>query len=372
MMEALVVDPVGGLSGDMFLGAIMDLGVSPERLEAVYRDGIGFSVKVSVDKSCLGLRVSFEGYRFRKLSPEEMIGIIESGNLREKTKEILALKTLVDAEGRLHGGDVHFHDLGSPDTLFDIVGTFEGLAILGLNLESVFSLPVPVNFGDPIVCGHGPIPNPPPASLEILKGFPVKPCRGPENVTPTGASILKALKPKFDLPALFKVESQGIGAGKRVFKDRPNILRLLVVDTFFPANDRVYLVETNIDDMNPEVFPHVMDLLMSRGALDVCLLNVISKKGRPGFLLRILAGGDALKDVVETVFSETSTIGVRVSEESRVVLHREEVSRDVEGESVRSKKVERPFGYTEKVEVSDLEKLSFRLKSPLWILRKKF
>ncbi len=364
----LLIDPVGGLSGDMFVGAVLDLGLGLEDLRSIYRKVVG-DVDVDVSRGSIGLRVRF--YDDRRFSPDDMLRAIEESGLPSAHLAKEALELIVKAESSVHGkSSPHLHELGNIDTLLDIVGALEGLYSLGYT--EFYAFPVPVSWGGSIDSSHGPLPNPAPATLHILSGVPLRVVDGPESVTPTGAAIFKVLSPSFDVPQPFVPKAQGIGEGEREMPGRPNVLRLVGFDVPWRGEDAVYSLETNIDDMNTEVYPYLMGALMDVGVLDVSLIHATMKKGRPGFILKVLVGEGHLNQVVEFLLRETTTLGVRVSREKRVVLRREEGLKEVMGEDVKAKRVVRVDLETEKVEMDDLKRLWLKKGVPLWILRKRY
>lgn len=220
---------------------------------------------------------------------------------------------LAIAEGRIHGiqpEEVSFHEVGAVDSIVDIVGAAIGLHHLGVEAVYCSSLPLGSGF---VHCRHGAMPVPAPATAELLRGFAVRIGDGQgEMVTPTGAAIVAALAEPGPVPGDLRVDRVGYGAGTRVLADRPNLLRLVLGDVeSAAAAAQLVVVEANIDDSNPEIFEHVMELLFAAGARDVWLQPVVMKKSRPAVVLSVLCD-DGLRDVVAgIVLRETSTIGLR-------------------------------------------------------------
>jgi uncharacterized protein (TIGR00299 family) protein len=253
--------------------------------------------------------------------------IISSSSLSEdvRKKGRVIFRKLFAAEARVHGGTlskVHLHELGAVDCLVDVFGTLIGLELLGVG--RVFSSPL--NLGSGFVrTEHGLLPVPVPATAEILKGVPVySSVVAHELTTPTGAALIRSLSENFGDMPLFTPQHTGIGAGSRQIKDFPNVLRLFVGKMEREvADERVTVMETNIDDMNPQIYGYLVDVLLSSGALDVFLTNVMMKKMRPGIKLSVLCTPDKRELLADIILRETTSIGLRFHETSRVVMQRE-------------------------------------------------
>lgn len=242
--------------------------------------------------------------------------------VRDRALEIFA--ALAEAEARVHGipvARVHFHEVGAIDAIVDVAGTAAGLHWLGV--ERVTCSPLPLGHGS-IDTAHGRLPLPAPATLELLRGAPVVPAGIEwETVTPTGAAIVRVVVDEFcALPAM-RVEAIGLGAGNERSGGLPNVLRAVVGTTGGFGTDRVALLETHVDDLNPEHFEHVMERLFAAGALDVSLMHLQMKKNRPGFAIRVVARPAERASLAGILFAETTTLGVRVTEMERLVLERE-------------------------------------------------
>lgn len=233
---------------------------------------------------------------------------------------------LAEAEGKVHGvaaEAVTFHEVGAVDSIVDIVGAAVGFVYFGIERFLVGTLPL----GSGVVRSqHGPIPVPGPATAELLRGFATRLGDGVgEMVTPTGAAIIAALAEPVASPEL-RVEQVGYGAGTRELADRPNLLRLLLGSSVAAAgHDEVVLLETNIDDANPEIYDHVMELLFEAGAKDVFLTPILMKKNRPAVQLSVLADPSALAALSAIVLRETTAIGVRHQTLRRTVLPRHSI-----------------------------------------------
>jgi uncharacterized protein (TIGR00299 family) protein len=243
--------------------------------------------------------------------------------VRERAERIFA--SLAEAEGRVHGlpaERVHFHEVGAVDAIVDIVGAAAALDRLGVS--RVTASPPALGHGT-VESEHGTLPLPAPATLELLRGIPVVPAHVAwETVTPTGAAILRDVVDAFcPLPA-FTPEAIGHGAGDDRKGPLPNVLRAVLGRADVWTRDRVVILETNLDDFVPEHFDHVMERMFAAGALDVTLQHVQMKKSRPGFVLRAIAPPDRRLAVSRVLLTETTTLGVRVSEQDRLLVPREE------------------------------------------------
>ncbi len=357
----LLIDPVGGISGDMFLGALLDLGLPSKVLVDIYKK-LPVEINFKVCKGDLGTRVTFSGKRIP--DPFEMKRIVDESSLKAKKDILKALDLIIHVEGEIHGSSFHLHEMGDIDTLGDLVGFFEGLEIMGF--RRFYIKDIPLNWGGVIKSDHGLLPNPSPAALKILEGFHVKLQDGGENVTPTGAAIVRVLNPK-NPPGRFKIIKSGIGEGEKRFPERPNILRLIHIESDYILEDNIYTLETHIDDMNPEVFPYIFDKAFERGALDVVLINALMKKGRPGFILRIIVDEKNLDRVVDLVLSMTTTLGLRISRERRYKVYRWEEEKEYFGEKIRVKKAMRKGFISEKIEFEDAKTLADK-GIPIWLI----
>jgi pyridinium-3,5-bisthiocarboxylic acid mononucleotide nickel chelatase len=256
-----------------------------------------------------------------------------------RARSLAVFARLAEAEATIHGvepDDVHFHELGAVDTLVDVCGAVALLADLGV--EEVRCSPLPAARGF-VRAAHGVLPLPAPATLELLKGAPIVGVEGEgELVTPTGAALAATLATGFGAPPVMVLERIGYGAGTRDTAERPNVLRVLVgerVESGPPGE--VSLLETNLDDLMPELVPDAVERCFAAGALDVWTVPAQMKKGRPGIVLSALARPADERAVAEAVLEETSALGVRVGRLRRYELEREVRSVAVEGEDVRVK-----------------------------------
>jgi uncharacterized protein (TIGR00299 family) protein len=324
-------DCFSGISGDMTLAALIDAGVEPTGVCTAI-SSLGLPVTVEVEKVRKG---GFAATYVRVEAPEEhthrflpdVEQILRRGSLTARQQELALriFRRLAEAEAAVHGmplEKVHFHEVGALDSLADIAGAAVALDLLGV--ERFTSGPVAVGSGM-VQCAHGLMPVPAPGTAELLKGVPLRPSPvRAELTTPTGAAILTTVVQEWIEQPAMTIERIGHGAGRREFVEQPNLLRLLVGTAAGPAlTDRVWVLETNLDDLPAEVIGYCYDLLLSAGALDVFTTPIFMKKNRPGVLLSVLAPESAVRAVEEILFRETTTLGVRRYEASRSKLHRE-------------------------------------------------
>ncbi|MEP7220482.1 MAG: nickel pincer cofactor biosynthesis protein LarC, partial [Bacteroidota bacterium] len=263
-------------------------------------------------------------------SYRSIVEMIEQSTLPEsvQARAKAIFRAIAIGEGRIHNmtvDDVHFHEVGALDSIADIVAV--ALCLDHLGIEEVYSSPVPLGTGGMIRTQHGVMPLPAPATLEILKGHPVTLTSIPfELTTPTGAGIIKALSSGTLASERMQVERIGFGAGTRELPDRPNLIRVVIGELVGEEeHDVVTVIESNIDDMNPQVYPYVLERLLESGAFDAYLSPVIMKKGRPGMVLTVIAPAGAVDELTKVIYRETTTIGVRFRETTRRKLPREEI-----------------------------------------------
>ncbi|HWP60184.1 MAG TPA: nickel pincer cofactor biosynthesis protein LarC [Candidatus Acidoferrales bacterium] len=371
-------DLISGISGDMFVAALLDAGVSLPALRAGLKriDSLDFRLKVT-QKTVHGVRAT----HFQVLRPaaekdrtwKEIQLLIRRSSLPALVKErsLEVFRRLAEAEAKIHGvavERVHFHEIGATDSIVDIVAAAIGVHRLGI--ESFSFSPVPLGRG---LAGsrHGALPVPAPATLALLEGVPTEGIDvAGETVTPTGAAILAALGSRFGPPPPMTIEKVGYGAGTREFPARPNLFRLIVGQSAGTASGEAMVVlETNIDDMNPEIYDHVFDRLFKAGARDVFLTPIQMKKNRPGIMLSIIAEPWQRDKLAEVVFRETSTIGLRYYPVSRTVLKRAVETVKTKFGPVRMKIVEEPGGAKRAVpEYDDLKQIAARKNIPLRVL----
>jgi uncharacterized protein (TIGR00299 family) protein len=332
-------DCASGASGDMLLGALVDLGLPLDslrselaklplrgyRLESrrVHRSGL-HATKVDVLIEAEPGHHHEPGHSHRGL--RDILGLLEASGLEPEVKERAAalFRRLAEAEGTVHGvapEEVHFHEVGAVDSIVDIVGGVVGLA--WLRAERFGSSPINVGTGT-VTMSHGTFSVPPPATARLVEGVPIYGAGQGELLTPTGALLVTGYATAYGpLPPL-KLEATGHGAGTRELPGQPNVLRLIVgEESSSSEGDRVLVLEAEIDDMSPQLFAPLVESLLRRGALDAYLTPVQMKKGRPGILVTVLAEPGRREAIEELLFTETTTLGVRRTEWERTVLARE-------------------------------------------------
>lgn len=335
-MKTLYFDCFAGASGDMILGAMVDAGVDSRVLrEQLSLLGVeGFSVEFEiVNRSGLSatyarVKTAHE-HTHRNLA--DILKIIFASGLSEGVKHRAAkiFSRLAEAEARVHNepvDHVHFHEVGALDAIVDVVGAsicFELLAI-----DRFFCSPLHVGSGT-VEMSHGRFPVPPPAVTELLKGVPFYSTEiAGELLTPTGAAIITTVADEYGAIPQMTVEQVGYGAGTREYDKFPNVLRVLLgeADSQTATDERLWMIETNIDDLSPQIIGHVMDRVFELGALDCYFTPVQMKKNRPGVLLSILCSKREKEAVMHLLFTETTTLGVRSYEIERRALERNIVS----------------------------------------------
>ncbi|HKY08897.1 MAG TPA: nickel pincer cofactor biosynthesis protein LarC, partial [Candidatus Binatia bacterium] len=322
---------IGGVSGDMFVAALLDLGLSLGKLRSELKKiaPLKFAVKASA-KHVHAIRATQfhvtceknEAPRSWKQIRALITGCKLDPPIRKTGLEIFA--GLAQAEAKVHGikvDEVHFHEVGATDSIVDIMAVAIGIHELGIDTFHFSRFPL----GQGITRSrHGAQPVPGPATLELLNGLPVFGVElDAETVTPTGAAILRTLGKSFGAAPPMTIEKVGYGAGEKEFSSRPNLFRLVLGQSAVTWDQEEMLaIETNIDDMNPQFFDHVMERLFAAGARDVFLAPIQMKKNRPGVLLRIIAAPGDRDKLARIIFQETSTIGIRFYPIGRTILKR--------------------------------------------------
>jgi len=394
-MRIAYLECFSGMSGDMFLGALVDAGVPAALLEeTVAALNLGARLEISrVDRSGISA-VKVDVYTHggkdapreqhphhdhehghghehqpvellehnyargetgaRAPSPhehehgrglKEIREIIGKAKISEtaKAKAIAIFEALGRAEAKIHNRDIetiHFHEVGAVDAMVDIVCAAVGAEALGVDEIICSSLNV---GGGTVKCAHGTFPVPAPATVELLKDAPIYSSGiQAELVTPTGAAIVKTLCRRFAAFPAMKIEKSGYGAGTRNFSGHANVARLTVGEADIEAaakisRETITVLEANLDDLNPQVFGYVMDRLLEEGALDAFGVPVQMKKNRPGTLLTVLCRPEDATKLAQLLFTETTTLGVRRREESRQALARKWVTVDTRWGKVRMK-----------------------------------
>ena len=371
-------DLIGGISGDMFVGAMLDAGLPLNKLKSELKKipTLRYTLTAST-KSVHSIRALRFQVVCRDKEParswKQIRRLITGSSLRPKVKEtgIDIFSRLAEAEGKIHGvapEKVHFHEIGATDSIVDIMAAAIGAYELGIDAFHFSRIPLGRGLTRAL---HGPLPVPGPATLELLKGLPVQGIDlDGETVTPTGAAILSTLGKSFGVQPNMTIEKIGYGAGQRDFANRPNLFRLVMGTVATPWNqEEMLVIETNIDDMNPEFYDYVFDRLLAAGARDVFLSPIQMKKNRPGTLLRVIAEPKDREALARIILRETSTIGVRYYPVGRIILKRISEKLKTRHGTIRVKVVEELNG-TRRVtpEYDDLKRIAAAKKIPLKLL----
>jgi uncharacterized protein (TIGR00299 family) protein len=334
-MKILYFDCFAGASGDMILGALVGAGVDArvfvERLKLLNVSGFDVSFE-TVDRS--GISATYARVRTEHEHAHRHLGdilkIIYQSQLGDEIKNRAAhiFSRLAEAEAKVHNMPVeriHFHEVGALDAIVDVVGACIGFELLGI--ERFYSSALHVGSGM-VEMAHGRFPIPPPAVVGLLQHAPsyATDITG-ELVTPTGAAIISTVCADYGAMPLMRIEQTGYGAGTREYQNFPNVLRVIVGQSE-AANEeaeveRLLMIETNIDDMSPQLFGHLMDKAFALGALDCYFTPVQMKKNRPGVLVSILCQTDKKDAIYDLLFAETTTLGARSYEVERRALNRE-------------------------------------------------
>jgi uncharacterized protein (TIGR00299 family) protein len=325
------LDCFAGVSGDMFLGALLDLGLPAEVFDQGWRQlglkGVEVKHQQAERGGMMGQQVEVRDQGKQRIKNYgEMRKTIDASTLSKGIKE-LSLKILfrlAQAEAAIHGvklDEVHFHEIGGIDTIVDAVGAALGVSHFGW--ETIICSPLPMGRGF-VEAGHGKLPLPAPATMALLKGVPIVPAAVEgETVTPTGAAIVTTLASGFGpLPAM-EVTGVGYGAGTRNPEGMPNLLRIIHGVQAEEKAEGIWVLEADVDDMIPELLPHLIQLLLKEGALDAAVIPIQMKKGRPGFTIRCLALAAQKEKLAELILRESTSIGVRMYPAERVILQRE-------------------------------------------------
>ena len=390
---AIIDCQVAGISGDMFLGALLDLEVNPEKVINAIESLQGFlgcgSLEVEVrDVTRRGFRakkVDVKAERMPEMKAAELAAVIEecakSLKLSDRARRFAsgAINTLLSSEAKLHGEDfnkIHLHEVGQIDTPAEIIGSAVALEDLGIFNSKVYSTPLAVG-GGLFKFSHGTVSSPAPATLEILrsKNFPL--IGGPiesELATPTGASILVNL---VDEVARFypsvKPMKVGYGAGAKDFKEMPNVLRIVIGESieYDLFKDEILVLETNLDDVTGETVGHVMDRLLIEGARDVSIIPMFTKKNRPGHILKVIADKGNAERLSRLLIEETGSLGVRMYLCERRILARELIPIEIEIDGLKEQvRVKVARDRKDKIvqikpEYDDVKRIAERTSKPL-------
>jgi pyridinium-3,5-bisthiocarboxylic acid mononucleotide nickel chelatase len=332
-MKILYFDCFAGVAGDMTLAALLELGLPLE----VLREGLaalpfsGYTLSSSrVDRhgiagTCFKVTLTAEDQPHRHYSG--IAAMIDKAPLKPRVREISQriFRRLAEAEASVHGVSlerVHFHEVGAVDSIVDIVGTAIGLDYLGVDKVYASALPFGRGF---VHTAHGLLPVPAPATAFLMQGIPLSGDIGEgERVTQTGAAIVATLSEGFGAPPAMRPELIGYGAGEKDFPELPNLLRLVLgkAEQEKPQEEEVLIIETHLDDMNPEIFGFLMERLLEAGALDVAFSPLQMKKNRPATRLTVIAHSVQLEQISAIILSESTAIGLRYYPVRRITLSR--------------------------------------------------
>jgi uncharacterized protein (TIGR00299 family) protein len=344
-MRIAYFDCFSGASGDMILGALIDAGLSPrllrQELKKLHLSKVRLTVKRVLKGGISATRVVVEGNEKRShRNLKEMVRIIDRSGLDAEVKSVSKriFGKIASTEAGIHrtpAEEVHFHEVGGLDSVVDICGAVWGLRRMGIERIYVSRVNVGAGF---VRCEHGVLPVPAPAALALMNGKPIY-STGVEKelLTPTGAALLSTLGTEFGLFPVMRVEKIGYGAGRDDLP-HPNVLRLMIgTGKETRGEERVMVVETNIDDMNPQFYDYIMEGLLKMGTKEVFLTPVLMKKGRPATLLTVICSSEKLPAVTGFLLKETTTIGLRWREDDRVTAEREIVSLRTKHGNIRFK-----------------------------------
>jgi uncharacterized protein (TIGR00299 family) protein len=375
-LRAAYFDCYSGISGDMILGALVDLGVDPRKIRKALKtlDLKGYKLKTSrVQRGLIaGTKVQVRltkssHHPARKYSDIKKLIADSDLSSTAKKNSLEIFKRIAQVEAAIHDTTmekIHFHEIGAVDSIVDIVGGV--VAIESLKLDKIYASPLNVGEGF-VQCDHGCLPVPAPATLKLLQGIPVF-SNGikKELTTPTGAAMIGFYADKFgSLPAM-KIVGDGYGAGDHIIAEMPNMLRVVLGEISAESDEELVLIETNIDDMNPEFYEGTMESLFKVGALDVYLTPIIMKKSRPANKISVLSSETDRQAMTEILLHETSSFGVRYFRIGRTVLEREMKTVNISWGSVRIK-IGKFNGKVIQIspEYEDCKKIAYKEKVPV-------
>lgn len=332
MKRVLYLEPVGGIAGDMFMAAAIDLGVRPEEiahaLSGLKLPGWRLEVSKAQRHSISGTHVDVEvdpatvqGHDRALREIRQLIDGCDTMSAGSKALAHRIFDIIGEAEAHIHDvpvDEVHFHEVGAIDSIVDVCAAAVVIELLG-NPE-VIATPPPLGSGM-VKTAHGMMPVPAPATLEILKDVPVRFEGMGELTTPTGAAILKALA-NIGAPGALKVEKVGYGVGTKDFRDRPNVLRASLAERTAQSPEGTWVIEANLDDCSPQILGALIEQLIEAGAHDAFVAPVTMKKSRPGHLFTVVAPAELRDPLAELLLRESTTIGLRFHRTERWVLDR--------------------------------------------------
>ncbi len=378
-------DCFAGISGDITLGALIDLGVPvdwlKDRLHHLSLTNFELRVK-TVQRSGVHAKMVNVAVREDDSSRNfsQICRLIENSRFSDavKSTSLQIFRKLAEAKAQIHNcrlDDVYYHEVGGIDAVVDIVGMALGIEYLAI--QKILASPIPLGRGF-VTSQHGNLPVPAPVTLAILKNVPVYGTSIPyELVTPTGAAIISATASEFgEIPDIM-VNKIGYGAGQRDLKERPDLLRIILAtdsQTGITKSQRmnaeqIDIIESSIDDMNPEWYGHLMERLFADGALDVCWIPIYMKKNRPGTLLQVLCESDRRDILIQRILSETTTLGVRFHSANRRLLWRDQFEIESSFGTVAVKRIRDPQGQMRLVpEYEVCQKIALEMDIPLRVV----
>jgi uncharacterized protein (TIGR00299 family) protein len=356
-LNTALFDIITGISGDMTIGALIDAGADFNYLkQEIAKLGLtGFELTLDrkmrsqINAAKFDVVIQHQPHYHTHL--KDINNLIDNSSLSDfvKYNSKKIFETVGTAEAKIHNiplEKIHFHEVGAIDSIVDVVGAC--ICLENLHVEKIYTTPVKLGKGL-INTQHGVMPNPAPATLEILKDYPVELTNIDfELTTPTGAAIVKTLSSGlFDNIGNVNIKKIGFGSGTFDIKESPNLLRIIICETNeftsllgrMGGAEQLVQIETTIDDMNPQIYPFVMQKLFEAGAKDVFYHNVTMKKGRPGILLSVLTEETLIDKMLQIIYKETTTIGVRINKISRHKLHREIKEYDTSLGRVKAKQI---------------------------------
>ena len=334
-MKIAYLDCFSGVSGDMFIGSLLDAGLPFEELlhiiSGLHLSGYNISANKEGRNNIFGTRFSVS-LREKDQKPrylKDIKEIITNGDIPVTVVEkcLSIFERLAMTEGAIHHispDEVHFHEVGAVDSIIDIVASVAGIHLLGI--EKLFASKIPVGKGM-IESAHGGIPLPSPATIALLKDVPIYDSgQEVEMITPTGAALITSLCSSFGPLPSMTIHGVGYGVGSRSLADRPNLLRILIgSDVDKHRSETVVVLESNLDDMSPELLGYLMERLFDEGAKDVAFSHIQMKKNRPGIQLQVIARPEDKDRLSNTIFKESTALGVRFTYSQRSVLTRGEL-----------------------------------------------
>lgn len=376
-MSVILIDIISGISGDMTIAALIDAGASFSYLqqETAKLKLDGYQIQISKVKrneiSATKFNVKVTGSPNQHTHLKEIFRIIDESSLSDyvKINSMQIFETMGKAEAKIHDvpvEQIHFHEVGAVDSIIDIVGTC--ICLEYFKAEKIFSTQVKLGRGI-INTQHGLMPNPAPATLEILKDYPAEFTDIDfELTTPTGAAIVRTLSDGiYSASSHYKIKGTGFGAGAAELKETPNLLRVILCESSeIQQSEKLLLIETNIDDMNPQIYPYLMEKLFEAGANDVYYQHITMKKGRPGILISILTDENLYSTMLKILYEETTTIGTRTIQVDRHKLKREIKEVDSVFGRIKVKVINKGNSVIKMIpEFEECKRLSIELKKPL-------